>query len=68
MVLRTWYLLLALLALSRIERRKMRFGLLERQQVGVSAVVHSRKQPLHDLANRVAEQPGAHSFRVKSLL
>eukprot|EP00439_Symbiodinium_sp_Y106_P020811 s2867_g2.t1 len=58
-VLRTWYLAGELLsAFSVIERSKGRFGCIAGATASRSAAVHSRKQPLHDLANRIAEQPG----------
>ena len=53
-------------AFSVIERSKGRFGCIAGATASRSAAVHSRKQPLHDLANRIAEQPGLESFSESS--
>ena len=50
-------------AFRLIERSKVDFGLLERYTAS-----RCRKQPLHDVANRITDQPGTRSLRVSSLL
>eukprot|EP00439_Symbiodinium_sp_Y106_P051590 s2323_g6.t2 len=50
-------------AFRLIERSKVDFGLLERYTAS-----RCRKQPLHDVANRITDQPGKHLNKLQLLL